>query len=336
MAYLKENELKDLIEKALLNNGVSKENAKVVTEVTIEAQLRGVTSHGVKMISIYIERIRKGGLDPITEPVIEKISNSIYLIDGQGTFGQVAGYKAIEIIKEGIKNKEIRFVGIRNTNHCGMLAYYTQAIAYESGIGLMTTNTNPNTAAFGGAEKVLGTNPFSIAFPKKDRPIVIDMATTSMAKGKIYEYIDKDMLLPEGVVVNGDGEIVTDPNEALKGILLPFAGYKGYAISLAVEMLSGLLTGAGYSKNVHSLHAEPGVQQNVGMLLGGIPCDAFISKEEYLNRISDFEAIIKQSKKARNTAEIFFPGDIENSKKEKNLTDGIFVDDAVINELKQL
>lgn len=336
MANLSIDELIEIVTSKLILNGVSKENAKDIAGVTLEAQLRGITSHGVKMIPVYIERLRKGGLKGDTTPEVEKKSNSIYLINGNGTFGQVAGRKAVEIIKEGLMLNEARFVGIYNTNHCGMLAYYTQEIAKNGGIGFMTTNTNPNTAAFGGAEKILGTNPFSISFPTKDDPIVIDMATTSIAKGKFYEYKDKGLKLPEGVVISEEGETITDPEEAMKGILLPFAGYKGYAISLAVEILSGVITGAGYSKNVKSLHGAPDVQQNVGILMGAIPATSFISREEYDSRIADFKAMVKDSKKAKNTNEIFFPGDLENLKKAKNLKEGIYVDDSVLEEIKNI
>lgn len=335
MAVISTKELTELVKNVLWKAGVSEKNSEIIADITIQAQLRGVTSHGVQMIPVYLERIQKGGLDPLGEPVVEETGDGVWVVDGNGAFGQLAAYRAAGLIIENVKKGRPGIVGIRNSNHCGMLAYYTELMTAFGAVGFMTTNTNPNVAAFGGAEKIIGTNPFSIAFPTEDESIVIDMATTSLAKGKLYEYAARGQQLPEGVAVDGDGYPITDPEKALTGVLLPFAGYKGYAISLVVELLSGVLTGSGYSKQVYSLHQAPDRQQNVGMFLAGIPTTLFMPREEYNARVADFMSQVKGSKKAVGTERILFPGELESEKRKKQLAEGIMIDDKLLAAMQE-
>ncbi|MCI9075957.1 MAG: Ldh family oxidoreductase [Dorea sp.] len=330
MAVIAKEELAELVKTALLKAGVPEKSSDIIADITIQAQLRGISSHGVQMIPVYLERIKRGGLNPLAEPVVEKKSDTVWSVDGNGAFGQLAGYCAAQLIIENVKKGLPGMAGVKNSNHCGMLAYYTELIADAGAVGFMTTNTNPNVAAFGGAEKILGTNPFSAAFPAEGESIVIDMATTALAKGKLYEYARRGQPLPEGCAVDEEGYPVTDPEKALTGVLLPFAGYKGYAISLLVEMLSGVLTGAGYSRQVNSLHQAPDRQQNVGMFLAGIPAGLFMERQEYNERVSGFMEQVKNSRKAAGVEKILFPGELEAEKRRRQLAEGIVMDDEVL------
>lgn len=334
MALISKEKLAELVKRALSEAGVPEKNSSIIADAAVQAELRGISSHGVQMIPVYLERIRRGGLDPLAEPAAERISDTVWSIDGKGACGQLAAYCAAEKIIENIRKGIPGTVGIKNSNHCGMLAYYTERIADAGGIGFMTANTNPNAAAFGGAEKVLGTNPFSIAFPTEGESIVIDMATTSLAKGKLYEYARKGQKLPEGVAVDEEGYPVTDPKKALTGVLLPFAGYKGYAVSLAVEMLSGVVTGAGWSKQVHSLHQAPERQQNAGMFLAGIPAGLFVGRKEYDRRTAEFMKQVKGSRKAAGTERILFPGEMEAEKRSRQQAEGIVIEDKLLETIQ--
>lgn len=334
MALISKEELAELVKEALLKAGISEKNSSIIADAAVQAELRGISSHGIQMIPVYLERIKMGGLDPLAEPDAEKISDTVWSIDGKGACGQLAAYCAAEKIIKNIKKGIPGVAGIRNSNHCGMLAYYTERIADAGGIGFMTANTNPNAAAFGGAEKVLGTNPFSAAFPTEGESIVIDMATTSLAKGKLYEYARKGQKLPEGIAVDEEGYPVTDPERALSSILLPFAGYKGYAISLMVEMLSGVVTGAGWSKQVHSLHQAPDRQQNAGMFLAGIPAGLFVGRKEYDRRMAEFMKEVKGSRKAAGTERILFPGELESEKRSRQQVDGIVIEDRLLETIQ--
>lgn len=319
---------RQLIQDRLVSIGVNSEHAATVAEVSVAADLRGITSHGTKMLPAYVDRVRGGGILPNGEPSASTTVAGVYLVDGAGVFGQVAANWAANLIIDGVRKGELRVASIRNTNHCGMLAYYTEKIAQQGGIAFMACNTNPNVAAFGGTEKVLGTNPFSIAAPCGSESIVIDMATSSVAKGKIYEYDKKGIPIPIDWALDGAGNPTTDAGEALKGALLPFAGHKGYAISLAVEMLAGVVSGAGYSHSVKSLHNNAGDVQDVGIFLMGIPVTAFMSLEEYNERILDLAATIKGSN--RSGGDVYLPGELEHRLRLERMRNGIEVDDDIV------
>lgn len=318
---------------ALIKNGVKDEDAQIIGEITIEADLRGVSSHGIKMVPTYLERIKSGGIDPKAKIKIDHVNENIYRIDGNGTFGQLAAYKAQQIIELGMTSLTPIYVGIYNTNHCGMLAAYTEKICKSGGIGFMTSNTNPNVAPFGGAEKLLGTNPFSVAFPGLDFNIVVDMATAAVAKGKIYEKSLQGQSIPEGWALTSEGFPTTDPEEALSGILLPFGAHKGFGISIIVELLSGVITGSGFLNQVKSLHNDPGLKQNVGLFMAGLPMDSFIEKSIYFKSLSKFITEIKSIKKAKGFDQIFLPGEIEAERKKENLKNGIHVEEDILNLL---
>lgn len=335
MAVVSKEKLTELVKCVLMKAGIPERNSEIITDITIQAQLRGVTSHGVQMIPVYLERIRSGGLNPLGEPIVETKCDGVWVVDGNGACGQLAAACAAELISENVKQGKPGIVGVKGSNHCGMLAYYTELMARSGAVGFMTANTNPNVAAFGGAEKILGTNPFSIAFPTEKESVVIDMATTSLAKGKLYEYAARGQQLPDGIAVDSEGYPITDPKKALEGVLLPFAGYKGYAISLIVEILSGVLTGSGYSKQVNSLHQTLNRQQNVGMFLAGIPVTLFMSRQEYNARMEDFMKMVKESKKAVGTERILFPGELEAERRKRQLIKGIAMDDELLAVLQK-
>ncbi|MCG8484064.1 MAG: Ldh family oxidoreductase [Clostridia bacterium] len=288
---LKSHEISEIVIKALTKVKVKDNIAGIVADAALQADLRGIGSHGIKMIPTYIERIKKGGIDPNAAIEIVQKNDSVYIIDCKGGFGQVAAKAAQDIITKGIGENKSVSVGIKNANHCGMLAYYTENICSNYAVAFMTSNTNPNTAPLGGAEKILGTNPFSVAFPGVHHNIVIDMATTAVAKGKIYEYQLNNKPIPQGWAINSQGQSTTNPEEALKGILLPFGGHKGYAISIIIELLSGVMTGSGFLTGVHSLHKDLDLKQNVGIFIAGIPLNNFMNESEYRNKISEFISI---------------------------------------------
>ena len=332
---LKVWELKNIIIEVLIKAGVKAEYASILADSCCEADLRGVHSHGIKMLPAYLERIEKGGVVPEAEPELSESAKGIYIVDGKGCFGQIAASCAMNRIIQDVRLGQMSCAVVKNTNHCGMLAYYTEKIAEEFAVGFMTSNTNPNVAAFGGAEKVLGTNPFSIAFPKDDGNIVIDMATTAAAKGKVYEYDKKGEDIPSGWAIDKEGKATTNPKEALEGIMLAFGGHKGYAISLAVEILSGVISNSGYSKNVLSLHNCPEKVQNVGFFMAALPIKAFLDRDLYNERIDDLSNILVNSKKQIGNDRILLPGQMENDKRKLGISMGLEVDEDILNVLRK-
>jgi len=327
-------ELKEICIPCLLKIGVLKEHAEIVVETLLEADLRGVTSHGIRNLPVYIKRIQNGGINVNTVPEVKQMSDNVYIIDGKGGLGQIAAFEGIKILRESAERNKTAVIGVKNSNHCGMLAYYTKRISSGNSIGFMCSNTNPNMAAYGGAEPVLGTNPFSVAVPYRDLNIILDMATSSTAKGKIYEHDLRNEPIPEGWALDTHGNVTTSPEEALKGILLPFGGHKGYSLALMIEILSGVLTGSGFSIQVHSLHRELDKTQNVGFLMGVIPIKPFMDLAEFTTRMEQMVNIIKNSKKQRGIDEILLPGEMEERVYKTNFKKGILVDKGILEQLK--
>ncbi len=330
------DELREICTSSLIKTGVSIKYAEIVADTLLEADLRGVTSHGIKNLPVYINRIQNGGINVNSEPEIKRISHNIYLIDGKGGLGQVAAYAGVEILRKSADDNNIAVVGVKNTNHCGMLAYYTKRISSDKNIGFMCSNTNPNIAAYGGAEPVLGTNPFSIAVPYNESNIILDMATSSVAKGKIYEHDMKNEPIPTGWALDSEGNITTNPKDAINGVLLPFGGHKGYSLALMIEILSGVLTGSGFSKEVYSLHKDIDRIQNVGFLMAVIPIEPFIKLDKFMNRLVSMVKIIKNGKKQKNVKEVFLPGEIEERTYQRKLKEGISVEKELLQQIKLL
>jgi L-2-hydroxycarboxylate dehydrogenase (NAD+) len=334
--FLYPQELKSICITVLCKTGVSEEDAKLIADTLVEADMRGVSSHGIQNLPVYIKRIQNGGINVNVKPVAVQLSENQWIIDGKGCFGQIAAIQGVKILKETGKKNKVAVVGIKNTNHCGMLAYYTKRISSEDCIGFMCSNTNPNIAAFGGAEQVLGTNPFSIAIPYKKSHIILDMATSSVAKGKIYEYERKGLPIPFGWALDSEGKPTDCAKDALNGVLLPFGGHKGYSLALIIEILSGVLTGSGYSKMVFSLHKDVDRIQNVGFFMGIIPIRPFMGIDTFNERLDTLINMIKNGKKQQGTKEILFPGELEERLYEKSLVQGIEVDEKLLDQLKTI
>lgn len=213
---------------AFVRVGVPREDAEVVADHLVTANLRGVDSHGVIRVPYYVDGVEKGLISPVTKLTTVKEGPFYALLDGGNGFCIVAAYRATMIAIEKAKNVSLGFVGVKNLGHAGMLAYYTKMIAREGMIGFACANGPARVAPWGGAEAVFGTNPISYAFPLEGaEPIVFDAATSAIASFKIRLAAMRSEKIPEGVALDKDGGPTTDPEKALQGVLLPFGGYKG-------------------------------------------------------------------------------------------------------------
>jgi LDH2 family malate/lactate/ureidoglycolate dehydrogenase len=232
-----------LSQSALIEYGTAPELAETVTEALLWCDAHGITSHGLNMLPTYLERLHAGGINGQVSPKVIKQRGAVAVIDSQGGFGQVAGEFATRLALQQAKEHAVGLASVQNTNHGGALGYYTEMISQQGCVGFMAHNANATMAPFGGAETALGTNPLSFGFPGKTYPVVIDMATSATAKGKLYELARKSDTIPEGLALDANGEPTTSVQAAIKGILLPLGGPKGYSLAVAVEMLTGVLSG---------------------------------------------------------------------------------------------
>ena len=333
-AHIKD--LKVMVVDALKRLNISEEHAGIVADVLIEADLRGLESHGVARLDIYAQRIKAGLIN--TKPQIKIVNESagMALVDGDNGMGQVTAKYAMDKCIEKAKTNGISIVGIRNTNHFGIGAYYAMMALKHGLIGFASTNASPLMAPFGGSQAMLGTNPFSVAVPAgKQAPIVLDMATSLVARGKLR--LPKEKVKdPIDWALDKDGNPTDDPATALKGTLLPVGGPKGYGMAVLVDIMAGLLTGAAFGPNIGSLFGDFTKPQNTGNVLMAIDVEKFMPRTEFESRMDEYILNIKNSKPAKGFKEIFLPGEIEHNKTLERRQNGIPLSPQVQAQLEKL
>ena len=230
MKIMKDNEIA-LVKEILKKLGASEEDSEFVAEATIDADLKGFTSHGIGRFPQYLVSIKSGTINLKDDITIEKETPAIALINGNSGFGQAVSYKAMQIAIKKAKEVGIGCVGVHNTNHFGVTGFYSDLALRENCIGLVIANTDPAIAPLGGSKPLIGTNPIALGIPSETY-ITVDMATSVTARGKIIESKRKGLDLPDGWALDKAGNPTNDLEAALEGSILPFGGFKGYALSL--------------------------------------------------------------------------------------------------------
>jgi LDH2 family malate/lactate/ureidoglycolate dehydrogenase len=228
-------------------------------------------------------------------------------------------------------------VGVRRSSHYGAGAYYVQRAVARDMIAFAYSNAPPTMAPWGGVDPYVGTNPYAYGVPAGEhRPIIVDMATSIVARGKIILAAERDEPIPEGWAVDKQGNPTTDARAALEGSVLPFGGPKGYAISLMIDIMSGTLTGAGFGPRVNNLYDNFDEPQNVGAFFQLIDIGHFVEPATFKARVDRMIEEIKSSRKAAGTEEIFLPGEIEFLTEQERMVSGIPVGAETIAELKEV
>lgn len=331
--------LSDYCKSTLTKMGISDRKADIVTECLIEANLRGVDSHGVRFLSIYVNAIRKGLINIYSEPKVERETPTTVLIDGQAGIGQVCGVYAVKKCIEKAKQHGMGTAGVRNSNHFGMAAYYAMLPVKEEMIGIALSNAPHRMVPWGAKVAYLGTNPFAVAVPTGGNiPFVVDMAVSKVALGKIDRAKDKGENIPEDWALDAEGNPTTDPKKALQGALLPMAEAKGYALSLLIDMFCGILTGAAFGRHHPNrlLNPDSSGPQDIGHLFAAIKIENFIPVKEFKERMRQAVEEIKSLPVAEGFSQIYIPGEIESNKRRERMEKGIPLNDKVISNLRAL
>jgi len=328
--------LMELTTEIIKRAGFREEDAHIIADSLIQADLNGVSTHGLARLNLYIERAENNALNRTPDVKILNETPSTILLDADDGMGIVAAKKAMDIIIEKAKNTGIAMASIRNSNHLGALAYVTKYIQEHGLIGFACTNTSPIMAPFGGRSPVLGNNPFSVAIPYEP-PIIFDTALSVTARGNIILADREGKPIPEGWAVNDKGQITTNAKEALLGAVLPMAQHKGYGMAFLVEVLAGVLTGAQYGTNLGSF-VPPDYSKPLGFghIIMAINIESFMDKKEFEVRLNDLVKIIKESPLAEGFSEIFVPGEIEYRRNTKAQTEGVNLKDTTVQLLKDL
>ncbi|MCP3405693.1 Ldh family oxidoreductase [Bradyrhizobium sp. CCGB01] len=317
--------LNDFCIGVLTKLGVPRDDAKIVADNLIAADLRGVGSHGVVRLPIYIKRLIDGGTNARPDIITVRQTRTTAVVDGHNGLGHLVGVRAMEVAIKKASDGNCVFVAVRNSNHFGAAAYYAEMAARNGMIGLVfTIGAIDHMAPWGGAEAVLGNNPLAVAFPAPgDFPIVLDMACSVAARGKIIVAAKEGKPIPVGWATGPDGLPTTNAAEALKGVVVPVGGPKGYALTLTVGLLSTMLSGAFFGRDVGDLYEKTSEPQNSGHLFGVLPVAAFDEPASYAARMRKGIDDIKGVRRAPGSEQVFLPGEQEYLAKLVNLADGV-------------
>ena len=319
--------------------GVSAEDARLTAASLIEANLRGVDTHGVTRVLVpYVRRVQCGVMSAKTQIAVVSDSPSAALLDGKNSIGQVVANRAMRLAIEKAQATGAAWVGVTHTNHFGTAAYYAMQALEHDLIGIVMTNGIPSVAPTGGRRAMLGTNPIAFAIPAGAQPpVVVDMATSVVARGRIMLYSKQGLPMPEGWALDQDGRPTTDASAALQGTLLPVGGYKGYGLALIVDLLCGVMTGALFGAHFHGGLAEDMEHQmDVGHLFGVLDPARFLPLPVFKARVDQALGELRDCPPAQGSAGVMIPGDIERRERERRLRDGIPLPDAVIAEFQAL
>ncbi len=312
---------------------VPERDAQIIADSIIYAHSRGKGTHGITRLPIYEKKIKNGSMRPDTKLTVVKDTPIVSVFDANHGFGQVAGAKGIQICIEKAEKHGLGVVGIRNSNNFGTAGYIVEKCAEQKMIGIVLANSGPAIAPSGGKKPLLGTNPIGVAFPKGGNqfPIVLDMATSVISRGKIRLAAKNEEKIPFGWALDSDGNPTDDPIEAIKGSMIPIGGHKGYGLSLAVDILAGLLTGSAFGGEVKPLGYNDGYSR-YGHMLIAINISFFMEMEEYAKNISTLYENVKQ---CGERDRIFLPG--EKSYRNSLLnTETVEINANQINEINSL
>ena len=329
--------LRAFCEEVFLSCGMVREDAAIVADSLVQANLRGVDSHGVTRVGIYVKRLKMGLVNPRPNVKIVHEGPGMLLVDGDNGMGQVVGVRALDLGLDRAGESGGVSVGIRRSNHYGAGSYYVQRAVARDTIAFAYSNAPPTMAPWGGVDPYIGTNPYAYGIPAGEhRPIILDMATSIVARGKIILAAERGDSIPEGWAVDRQGNPTTDAREALEGSVLPFGGPKGYAISLMIDLMAGALTGAGFGPRVNSLYDNFDEPQNVGAFFQLVDIGHFVEPATFKARVDRVIEEIKSSRKAAGTQEIFLPGEIEDRKERERMASGIPIGAETTAELREV
>lgn len=321
--------LKACVTSIFTGQDVPEADALVVADSLVQADLRGVTSHGVVRVPAYVAGLRSGSINP--RPVLRLVVDQgpRAVLDGDDGLGQVSAQRAVHDAIERACEHGIGAVGIRRGRHCGAMAYWAMQALASDCIGFATTNAGLNMAPTGGRDKIIGNNPLAIAVPtNRPWPMVLDMATSVVAGGKLDVAAIRGQQIPLDWATDADGRPTDDPVVARQGLLRPVGGPKGYGLAVMLDVLAGVLTGARFGGGL-------GIRGS-GQFFLAIQVDGFLPVAEFRARMDAVIDQIHSSRLAPGSERIYVPGEIEYETAERRRQDGIPLEEPIVRALNEL
>ncbi|CAK3961024.1 Malate L-lactate dehydrogenase [Lecanosticta acicola] len=333
--HVNPRDAQSFVEAILKGNGVPQENAEIVAKCLVAADLRGVDTHGINRIPSYMARIRQGVLDATAQPTLREITPVVAQVDANNAFGFIAAHNGMAKAIQMAELYGIGMASVKHSNHFGMSAWVVQQAIDAGMMSLVFTNSSPALPVWGGKEKLMGVSPIACGAPGgKEKPFILDMAPSVAARGKIYKAKRRGEKIPIDWALDAEGRQTNDPAAALDGVMLPMGGPKGSALSIMMDVFSGVLSGSAFAGHVTNPY-DPSKPADVGHFLIAIKPDLFMSLDDFRERMDYLYKRVVESDKMAGVDRIYFPGEIEQITEESRRKSGIPYVEAEVNALNE-
>jgi LDH2 family malate/lactate/ureidoglycolate dehydrogenase len=311
--------LGDTVARIFVALGIAPTDAETVANDLVIAELEGVGSHGVMLVPMYVERILKGSVSKRSQGDVVSDVRTAIVVDADNALGQLTAHQAVKLAAMRAKNAGMAIVAVRNAFHFGTAGRYARLIAERNCVGIVMSNTRPLMPAPGGAEAITGNNPIAIALPSAgDFPVEVDMALSATAMGKIRIAASAGQSIPSDWAMAADGQPTTDPAEAIKGMLAPAAGPKGFGLAFIIDLLCGGLSGGAIGSEVRPLYGDPAEPYRCSQLFIAIDCGAFPDGAAFPKRVNEQAQRASASKRAPGTVRVYAPGELAHATRGSN------------------
>jgi LDH2 family malate/lactate/ureidoglycolate dehydrogenase len=330
--------LRDFICAAFERIGLPRDDALTIAGLMAEADLQGSEGHGVMRLPQYVRRIQAGGINKQPKVRILQERPAMALLDGDNGMGHLVMKRAAELAIDKARTSGVAWVGARWSNHAGPASLYARMPLAHDMIGLYLAVGNANhLPPWGGLELLLSTNPIAVAIPALDEsPVVLDMATTVAAYGKVKTKAQRGEAMPEGWMIDREGRALTDPKRAEEGFLLPIGGYKGYGLALVFGLLAGTLNGAAMGKEVIDFNRDDASATNTGQAILAIDISAFGDIEQFKRKVDALIRDIRTSGRMPGVDRIWLPGEQSHAKRTENTRGGIAIAPQLLRALDRV
>ncbi len=332
------NALQQFIENALTSQGLPQADAHKVSQLMAEADLQGSDGHGIIRLPQYIKRIQAGGINKHPKIRVVHERSAMAVVDGDNGMGHLVVSHAVDLAIEKASEAGVAWVSTRFSNHAGPASLYSRRPLQHNMLGLYFAVGNANhLPPWGGMDMLLSTNPISAGIPTAEEPpVVLDMATTVAAYGKVKAKAKRGEMMPQGWMIDRQGQPLLDPNKSGEGFLLPIGEHKGYGLALIVGLLAGTLGGAAMGRDVVDFNADHVTVTNTGQAILVIDLAAFGDPDHFKHQVDKLVRDIRNSDRLPGVERIWLPGEQSHNKRERYTTQGIPVAPTLVSELNAL
>ncbi|MEN9995529.1 MAG: putative oxidoreductase YjmC [Pseudomonadota bacterium] len=332
------SQLQTFIGRAMTSLGIPEQDAKTIGTLMAEADMQGSDGHGVIRLAPYAKRILAGGLNRHPNIQVVQERTAMALIDGDNGMGHLVMKRATELAIQKARTAGIAWVGSRLSNHAGPASLYARMALQHDMIGLYFAVGNANhLPPWGGLDMLLSTNPIAAAIPTlKEAPVVLDMATTVAAYGKVKAKAQRGEMMPEGWMIDRQGQPLLDPTKSDEGFLLPIGGYKGYGLSLVVGILAGTLNGAAMGSQVIDFNKDFTTTTNTGQAIAVIDPAAFGDIDEFKQNVDRLVQELRGANRMPGVDRIWLPGEQSHQKRLDHEKNGVMLAPSLVKQLNDL